>query len=114
MYFANNNTYAADLKKAIKYQLIAIKFFKDNDFANAVAYSYKSRVQCIEICTQMSINEGQTYNLTNDEKAYCDPNKYTNVKMKTDILSAEDTKKVDELNLLDPAKFHELELSYSK
>lgn len=111
MYFSNNNTYAADLKKAIKYQMIAINFFKSNDFVNAVAYSYKSRVQCMEICTNMSIAEGQTYALTNEEKVYCDPNKYVNVKMKTDILSADDTKKVDELNLLDPAKFHELKLS---
>jgi hypothetical protein len=110
MYYGNNNTYEADLKKAIKYQLIAVKYLKDNDYANAVAYSFKSRAIVVDICTKMNIAEGQAYNLNDDEKAYCDPSKYTNLKFKADMLSAEQTKTVDELNLLDPAKFHELEL----
>jgi hypothetical protein len=110
MYYGNNNTYEADVKKAIKYQLIAVNFFKDNDYANAVAYSYKSRAIVIDICSKMSIAEGNSYNLNTDEKVFCDPSKYTLVKMKTDILSVDLSQKVDELNLLDPAKFHELEL----
>lgn len=116
MHFSNTNNYDADIKKAIKYQLTAVKLFKENDFFNAVAYSYKSREICIEICSEskMNISERSYYALSDEDKTFCDPSKYSAMKFKTSLISAEANQKVDQLDMLNLQKFHELELGNLK
>ena len=116
MYYSNTNNYDADIKKAIKYQLTAVKLFKENDFFNAVAYSYMSREICMDICSEskMNISERSYYQLTEEDKAFCVPSKYAGINFKTSLISAEDNQKVDQLDMLNPQKFHELELGNLK
>lgn len=111
MYKANDNTNAADLKKAVKYQMIAVNLYKQNKLSEAVANSYKSRAICIELCNKMSISEGQFYNLNDDEQTFCTPASYSNLTLHPGKLTASQNKEVDELNVLDFQKFHQLELS---
>lgn len=110
MHFANDRTYEAELKKAMKYQVIALNLWHENKFKDAVGYSYKARTQCIELCTKMSISEGAFYALNDEEKTYCKPADYTNLNMKPALLQPAQIKKIDELNILDPAKFFEIDL----
>jgi len=114
MYYTGQNNFDADVKKAIKYQMIAVKLFKENNFKDAVAYSYKSRVQSMEICSKMNIAEGSTYELNAEEKTFCDPSKYTSMNFNIGLLSSDDSQKVETLDMLNPQKFHELELGNLK
>jgi len=110
MYFGNNRTYEAELKKAMKFQIIALNLWKQNNFKDAVGYSYKARTQCIEICNKMAISEVTYYALNDEEKTYCKPADYSNLTMKANLLEPAQTKKIDELDILDPAKFFEIDL----
>ena len=114
MYYTGQNNFDADVKKAIKYQMIAVKLFKENNFKDAVAYSYKSRVQSMEICSKMNIAEGSTYELNAEEKTFCDPSMYTSMNFNIGLLSSDDSQKVETLDMLNPQKFHELELGNLK
>ena len=114
MYYSKSTTFESELKKAIKFQLMAVKLYKEAKYFEAVGYSLKSRSLSIEICKQMNISEGNWYNLNDEEKAYCDPSKYTNMNYTTDQLSPELSKTVEDLDLLNPQKFHELELGNLK
>ena len=67
----------------------------------------------IELCTKMNISEGTWYQLNEDEKVYCKPGQYTDID-NTSLLSAEEIKKVDDLNILDVPKFLEFELSITR
>src|SRR3954471_342090 len=50
MYYGNNTNHASELKKAMKYQAIALNLNNAGNFQDAVGYAYKSRNLCIEIC----------------------------------------------------------------
>src|SRR5437868_12935817 len=39
----------ADFKRAIKYQVASVKYFKANNFKEAFEFSYKSRMECVSI-----------------------------------------------------------------
>lgn len=110
MYKANDRTNEAEIKKAMKFQVIALNLWKQDKFKDAVGYSYKARTQCIELCTKMNISEGAFYALNDEEKAYCKPADYTNLNMKSNLLEPAQIKQIDELNILDPAKFFEIDL----
>jgi hypothetical protein len=111
MYRANDATYGAELKKAVKYQVIALNLWKQNNFKDAVGYSHKARAQCIELCTKMNISEGSYYALNDEEKTYCKPADYASLALKPDLLDPAQTKQIDEVNILDPAKFREIDLN---
>ena len=109
IYRSGKYDFSEDIKKVIKYQVIAIKLFKENKFKEAIAYSYKSRIQSIELCNKLSIVDN--YNLTDDEKIYCFNGSFvTNLSM----LSTDENRKIEELNILDVAKFLEIELNITK
>ena len=106
IYRSGNSIYTTEIKKAIKYQVIAISLFKQNKFKDALAYSYKARVQCIELCSKLSINEN--YNLNDDEKTY-----FFNGSFTTDLnqLDVTENKKIEDLDIMNVSKFLEIELS---
>ncbi len=110
MYYAKDAGNSAEIKKAIKYQVIALNLFKQNNFKDAVGYSYKARALCIELCTKMGISEGSFYALNDEEKAYCKPDDYTQLAFKPSLLTPAQTKQIDELDILNPAKFFEIDL----
>ncbi|MBK9284880.1 MAG: hypothetical protein IPM51_11275 [Sphingobacteriaceae bacterium] len=114
MYYSKNTQFESQLKKAIKYQLTAVKLYKENKYSDAVGYSYKSRSLSMEICKDMNISEGTWYNLNDEEKVYCDPAKYVSGDFNFNILNADQIKLIDELDLLNPQKFHEIELGNLK
>ena len=111
MYNIGSTTYNAEIKKAIKYQVIALNLYKANNFKDAVGYSYKARTQCIEICTNMSISEGVHYALNDDEKTYCKPATYTNLGFNQSLLNVNQIKQIDDLDILDIVKFHQIDLN---
>jgi hypothetical protein len=109
IYRSGKYDFSEDAKKVIKYQVIAIKLFKENKFKEAIAYSYKSRIQCIELCNKLPVVDN--YNLTDDEKTYCFNGSFvTNLSM----LSSDEARKIEDLNILDVAKFLEIELNITK
>jgi len=110
MHKANDPTYTAEIKKAIKYQVIALNLWHQNKFKDAVGYSYKARAQCIELCTKMSISEGAFYALNDEEKVYCKPADYSSLNMNPGLLQPAQTKQIDDLDILDHAKFFEIDL----
>jgi hypothetical protein len=111
MYRAGDNANAAELKKALKYQMIAINLYKQNKLKEAVAYSFKSRSICMEVCNKMGIAEGSHYNLNDEEKTFCNPAPNADLTIQSGLLSKEQTKEIDEVDVLDVQKFHKLELS---
>ena len=111
MYKAGNATYNIEIKKAIKYQVMALNLYKQNNFKDADGYSYKARTQCIELCTNMNISEGAFYALNDDEKVYCKPATYTNLSFNQALLNNNQTKQIDDLDILDIVKFHEIDLN---
>lgn len=113
MFKANDNTNGPELKNAIKYQLIAVKLYQEKNYKDAVGYSYKARTICMELCTKMNISEGAWYALNDSEKVYCKPELYTNLH-NVNLLSPEETNKVDNLDVLDVQKFHAFELGIYK
>jgi len=109
IYRSGKYDFSEDIKKAIKYQVIAIKLFKENKLKESISYSYKSRIQCIELCSKLSIIEN--YNINDDEKTYCFNGEFiTNLSP----LSTEENRKIEELNILDVSKFLEIELNIIK
>ena len=114
MYYANNTTYSAELKKAMKYQAIALNLHNQGNFKDAVGYAYKSRNLCIEICTQMNIAERTFYALNDDEKIYCHPASYNNLVINMGLLQPAQITEIDNLNLMDPANFYNVIMNISK
>jgi hypothetical protein len=111
MYFAGKSEHEAEIKKAIKLQMTAVALHKDQKYKEALAYSYKSRAKCIELCNLMNISEGAWYSLNDDEKVYCKPADCNKVIENPALLNAAESKKIDELNIMDVQKFHEITLN---
>lgn len=109
IYNSKDSSYTNDIKKAIKYQVIALNLFGQNNFRDAVGYSYKARVQCIEICNKMNISEGAFYALNSDETNYCKPSDYIN--LTSGKLTPKQAKQIDELDIFNLTKFFEIDLS---
>lgn len=100
----------AEFKKCAKYQFIAVKLYNENKFAEAVGYSYKSRVLAVEILDPIDKMAREKMKLSDEEKLFCDPAKYTNLKITTALLNSNDAKRIDDLNSSDYAEFRKLEL----
>jgi hypothetical protein len=111
MYKSGKKEYDAEIKKAIKYQVIAIQLHKENKFKEAVGYSFKSRSQCMELCNKMGISEGAFYALNDDEKVYCNPNDFTGMNVNPALLNASESQKIEDLDILNVQKFREINLN---
>ncbi len=111
MYKAGDGANGAELKKAIKLQVIALNLSKQNNFKDAVGYSFKARALCIELCTKMNISEGAFYALNDDEKVYCNPANYNNLSLNQALLNNAQIKQIDDLDILDITKFHQIDLN---
>lgn len=107
IYRSGKADYSSEIKKSMKYQTIAIKLFKENRLQDAIAYSYKARLQCIDICGKMSITEN--FNIDDDEISYFFSVK--NFVTDSNLLDIDENKKIEELDILDVSKFFEIELN---
>jgi hypothetical protein len=99
-----------DFRKAMKYQFIAVKLFNQNNFQEAVIYSYKARLFVEEILSPTDPIVKDKMKISDEEKIFFDPAKVGDVKMTPKILNAADSKKLDEVNFLDIEEFRKLEL----
>lgn len=109
MYRTGKSDFTADLKKALKYQTIAVKMYSSSDAKNTVAYSYKARAIALELLQTLSPRSVEALTFNEEEKGYCKPADYSNLKL--DLIDDTNLKKIENLNVLDVTKFRELELS---
>jgi hypothetical protein len=106
----NLNTNEAEFKKCVKYQYIAVKLYNQGKYADAVGYSYKSRVLAVEILDPIDKIAREKMKVTDEEKAFCDPAKYINLQITSQLLTSDDAKKIDGLNSTDHQEFRKLPL----
>jgi hypothetical protein len=109
MFKSAKNDFALELKKAMKYQTIAIKMHKDGNASKAVGYSYKARVISLELLNTLSKQSVEALDLNDDEKLFCKPSEYSN--LNNDLIDKTTQKKIEDLDVLDVLKFREIELS---
>jgi hypothetical protein len=109
IYRSGKTVFDNDFKKSIKYQTIALKLFKENKLSEAVVYSYKARNQSMNICAKLGTDISE-FNLNNDEMLYFNGGDGKST-LDSNILSSDELKKIQNLDILDVAKFLEIELS---
>jgi hypothetical protein len=109
MYKSGNSTPSAELKQGLKFQTIALKMHKDGNFEKAVAYSYKAREISLDLLKTLSPNSVEGLSPDANEKAICKPDSYKD--LNTMDIDKEKNSEIDNLNVMDPAKFLQLELN---
>lgn len=114
MYYANNTNYSAELKKAMKYQAIALNLHNQGNFKDAVGYAYKSRNLCIEVCNLMNIDERIHYGLNDAEKIYCIPASYNNLVVNMGLIKPAQITEIDNLDLMQPTDFYNVTMNITK
>lgn len=100
----------ADLKKAVKYQAIAVKLYKQNKFEDAVGYAYKARVQANALLQSVNQKAVDYFDFNQEEKSYTDATKYINLST-NNLLSASENKQIDDLNTSKFEEFRAIDLS---
>jgi hypothetical protein len=109
MYRSNNSVPTADLKQGLKFQTIAIKMHKDGNFEKAVAYSYKAREISLDLLKTLSPNSIEGLSPDTNEKTICKPESYK--ELDTSNIDPTKNSEIDNLNVMDPASFHKVELN---
>ncbi len=97
-------------KKAIRFQAIAVKLYKNNNFKEAAEYSYKSRIQSIELLENLNKSAVTFFSINDEEKTFL-PSDYTKLSNASGILSDNEDYKIDQLDILNNQKLYELELN---
>lgn len=109
MYKTNNATPTEELKRGMKFQTIALKMHQEGNFEMAVGYSYKARDISLNILRTLSPTSVEGLSTDDSEKTICKPDSYKGLNTNSiDIAKAE---QIDTLNVMDPMKFREVELS---
>ncbi|MGZ4036339.1 MAG: hypothetical protein ACXVPQ_00835 [Bacteroidia bacterium] len=106
----SNRNYDAALKKSIKFQLMAVKLFKQNNFKDAVGFSFKSRSQSLEILNNVCKEAVANLGLNSDEKGYCNVSEYNKLEAKSGLLTPAETEKVESMDVTRIQQLNELEL----
>lgn len=109
MYKSGNSTPTAELKQGLKFQTIALKMHKEGNFEKAVAYSYKAREISLDLLKTLSPNSVAGLSPDNDEKTICKPDTYKD--LNTNGIDKTKNSEIDNLNVMDPMKFREVELN---
>jgi hypothetical protein len=100
----------ADFRNAIRDQAIAVKFHKAGKFAESIAFSYKARMKSIELLEGPNKSASGFFNPTQEEKnLVADTSLSANGQ-----LTKEESKKIEELNILDTQKLREIELNINQ
>lgn len=102
---------AADFKKAIQFQAIAVAYFKSGNFKEAVEYSYHSRIQSVSLLENLSKPTAKYFELSEEEKTFCKPNDKITIEAGQKKLSDSEKNKIAELDVTDTQKLREIELS---
>jgi len=108
---SGKNNFDAELKKAMKYQVIALRLYKENKLKDAVGYSYKARSQSLELLNTLSKPAVERFDLNEDEKTFCKASDFTSLALKPGLIDAAETKKIEELDVMNIQKFLEIELN---
>jgi hypothetical protein len=97
-------------KKAIRNQAIAIKLYKENKLKEAAEYSYRSRIQSVELLEGLNKASINFFALTDEDKTFIqtDPGKFSS---KSEGISESEGYKIDHLDVFNIQKLHEIELS---
>ena len=98
-------------KKSVKYQAVAVKLYKQNKLSDAIGYAYKARVQALELLKTLDPNSITNLDFNDDEKSISDASKYVNFNITQSLLTADESKKIDDLVSSDHKEFRKLELS---
>jgi hypothetical protein len=99
-----------DLRKAMKYQFIAVKLYNQNNFKEAVVYAYKTRVIIVEVLTTTDAVVKDKMKVSDEERTYFDPEKVGELKLSPKILNAADSKMIDDTNINDYEAFRKIPL----
>ncbi len=109
MYKTNNATPSAELKQGLKFQTIALKMYQEGNFEKAVGYSYKAREISLELLKTLSPASVDGLSADDNEKTIVKPDTYKDLNVNSiDKIKAE---QIDNLNVMDPLKFREVELN---
>jgi hypothetical protein len=100
----------ADLRKIMKYQFIAVKLYDQKKYDEAVVYSYKARLLVVEVLSATDPIAKEKMKITDEEKTFFDPAKVGEIKMSPKILNASDSKRIEDVDLMDHQAFRKLEL----
>jgi hypothetical protein len=109
MYRSGKNDQGTELKEGLKFQTIALKMYKEGNFEKAVGYSYRSREISLTLLNTLSKQSVEALSPDNDEKTFCKPDSYKNLDTKS--IGKSKSEQIDELNVLDPLKFRDIELN---
>lgn len=106
----SDHNHDADLRKAAKLQVIAVKLYKQNNFKDAVGFSFRSRSQSLGILNDICKEAVSGLSLNADEKSFCDAASYNNLEPKKGQLTQAESDKIDNMNTFDPRQLMELEI----
>jgi hypothetical protein len=109
MYRSGKNDQDSELKDGLKFQTLALKMYKDGNFEKAVGYSYKAREISLTLLNTFSKQSVEALNPDNNEQTFCKPETYKNLETKN--LDKSKSEQIDQLNVLDPLKFRDIELN---
>jgi hypothetical protein len=109
MYRSGKNDQGNELKDGLKFQTVALKMYKDRNFEKAVGYSYKAREVSLTLLNTLSKHSVEALSPDNDEKTFCKPGEYKNLDTKN--IDKSKAAQIDQLNVLDPLKFRDIELN---
>ncbi|MGZ3929919.1 MAG: hypothetical protein ACXVP0_00750 [Bacteroidia bacterium] len=101
------------LKKAIRYQAVAVQLYKKNKLKEAMDFEFKSRTQSIGLLEKLN-KPASTYFLPSDEEKTFVSSDYSSLASDESSLSDDASDKIDQLNVLDQQKVLELELTVNQ
>ncbi len=99
-----------NFKKAIRFQAIAVQLYKSNNFKEAAEYSYRSRIQTIELLENLN-KASVNYFLVNDEEKTFLPSDYSKLSPNSAVLKEAEEYKIDQLDILNTQKLRDIELN---
>jgi hypothetical protein len=101
------------LRKAIRYQAVGVKFYNIGKLKEAADFSFKARTQSIGLLEKYSKISVDYFLLTDEEKGFVSSD-YKKLSSDESILTDSESDKIDKLDVLNPQKVREIELTINQ
>lgn len=109
----SDNAEETSLRKAVRYQAVAVKLFNSNKTKEALDFAFKARTQAIGLLEKLNKAAVNYFLPSDEEKGYISTD-YSRLSSDESILTDAESDKIDHVNIMDPGKVMELELTVNK
>jgi hypothetical protein len=106
----NDKTNEAGFKAAIRYQVAAVKYYKENKMKEAFELSYRSRMESLVILKGINVVNSDYFTPAPGEDQLLKQD-YKTITLPDSYLSKEEISQIDNLNISEPQKLRELQIN---